>query len=401
MSFLLGGRLLLAGAAGISLFLAVRSLQGAHAPGCTEGCDAVLTSRWAYVLKLPVSLPGAALYTSVLAFSFRRSPVGPPWLSTLARTLELSILLGALWFAFLQAGVLHAFCPWCTGCHVAASAGVLSLAWARSRSSQPGLPAVPLSAWFPAPAALALAAVVAFALTQHLGPIPKVSRTTQITSAGGTPAVAVTLATNPVPVSTGTAAAPAPRVAPVVSLFNGKFTVKADQYPYLGRAGATNIVVGLFDYTCSHCRHMHGELEHFLADTNHPPFQILELPAVLRPESLEIQRTMLTVWQADPAVYRRISRDLWAERIPAKAEQVRAIANDQLGMMVYSSSLATHGDWINAALMQAQSIRLETEKVAGAKGLPQLIVGSRVIEGLMDGATLRSNLLSAVGLPVR
>lgn len=386
-------------ALGVSIFLGVRSLQGAHAPGCTEGCDAVLTSRWAYFFGLPVSLPGAALYAAVLAFSLRRTPPAGA-LRFLVRSLEVGVLLGAVWFGYLQAGVLHAFCPWCTGCHVAASAGVLCLAWSRSRPGGAGL----ASDWFPVPAALALVAVVGFGLAQRFGPVPKVSRTTEIASANGTPAVAVTMATNPAPVSPGqpgAAAAPAPRVVPTVSLFNGKFTVKADEYPFLGKAGATNIVVGLFDYTCSHCRHMHGELEHFLADTNHPAFQILELPAVLRPESLEIQRTMLTVWQADPAVYRRLSRDLWAERIPAKAEEVRRLANDQLGMMVYSSALATHGEWIKTALLQAQSIRLETEKVAGAKGLPQLIVGSRVIEGLMDGATLRSNLLSAVGLPVR
>lgn len=406
-AMLAAARVLLAGALAVAVFLGIRSLQGAQTPGCTEGCDEVLGSRWAYAWGIPVSLPGALVYAAVLALSFRPVPQERRWAGWMARSLEVGVLLGAAWFVFLQAGVVRAFCPWCTGCHLAASTGVVLLAHARARQQGVSFPEGARRQWLPAPAVLAVAGLAGLALAQRLGPVPRVARTVNLPTTGGQAAVTVGLATNGPSgaggvASGGSASSPSPaqpRVSPVVRLFNGKFTVKADDYPTLGPASATNVVVGLFDYTCSHCRHMHGELERFQADTSHPPFQIVELPVALRQESLELQRVMLTTWQADPAVYRRISKELWSERLPARAQPVLALANDLLGTMVYSSARATHEKWINEALLLAQSVRQETQQAAGAKTLPQLIVGSRVIEGVMDGPTLRSNLLRAAGLP--
>jgi protein-disulfide isomerase len=44
-------------------------------------------------------------------------------------------------------------------------------------------------------------------------------------------------------------------------ILGGKATIDYDQVMYLGRADAPFVVVKLFDYTCTHCRDMHGYLE--------------------------------------------------------------------------------------------------------------------------------------------
>src|SRR4051812_18709738 len=66
-------RLLMAGAVGISAYLAWTSLSAGAVAGCgpDSACDKVLHSRWAYWLGIPVSLPALLVYFVVLGLSFR------------------------------------------------------------------------------------------------------------------------------------------------------------------------------------------------------------------------------------------------------------------------------------------------------------------------------------------
>src|SRR5215471_3428014 len=62
-------RLLCLLAFGLSAYLLCGSLTGERLPGCgvESGCGAVLSSRWAYLFRIPVSLPALLLYAAVLA----------------------------------------------------------------------------------------------------------------------------------------------------------------------------------------------------------------------------------------------------------------------------------------------------------------------------------------------
>ena len=98
----------------ISLYLAWNSLQGSAVAGCTNeggGCHSVLSSKWGYILGLPVSLTGLPIYGALLFFSLSLSPGS----RALTGTLSLLVMGAALWFAAIQLFILKAFCPWCCG----------------------------------------------------------------------------------------------------------------------------------------------------------------------------------------------------------------------------------------------------------------------------------------------
>lgn len=113
--------------AALSVAMLVHSLSGAQLIGCGAGsaCDSVMGSRWGYFLgNVPVSLPAVATYLilliSVLALDGKSD--APKSLDRLIW--PLMVLLGgaivgcAIWFCWLQAGVLHAFCKYCTLLHL-------------------------------------------------------------------------------------------------------------------------------------------------------------------------------------------------------------------------------------------------------------------------------------------
>lgn len=105
----------------------LHSLLGTALIGCGPGggCDSVMGSRWGYFLgNVPVSLPAAACYVVLLLCALF---VGGKSLDEVSmdRTVWAMMLVMAgsiagcaLWFCWLQAGVLHSFCKWCSLLHL-------------------------------------------------------------------------------------------------------------------------------------------------------------------------------------------------------------------------------------------------------------------------------------------
>ena len=99
------------------------ALSGGPMAGCGAGsaCDAAMGSPWAYFLgAVPVSLPALAVYLLLfLCLVFLGQDRS---LDRLIRPMMLILagcLVGAaLWFTWLQIGVIHAFCRYCTGLHL-------------------------------------------------------------------------------------------------------------------------------------------------------------------------------------------------------------------------------------------------------------------------------------------
>jgi uncharacterized membrane protein len=103
------------------------SLSGGQLAGCGagSGCDAVMGSPWAWMLRgVPVSLPAALVYVLLivcLLFLGGDSAEARSLDRLLRRLLPLlagCIVGAALWFSYLQIIVLHAFCPYCTALHL-------------------------------------------------------------------------------------------------------------------------------------------------------------------------------------------------------------------------------------------------------------------------------------------
>ncbi|MCZ7638114.1 MAG: vitamin K epoxide reductase family protein [Verrucomicrobia bacterium] len=225
-----------------AVYLGVAAHRQAALPGCQSGCDEVLGSRWSHVGGVPVSWPGALVYAALLALSggFARFRVGGGVWAALA--LSWLVPLAALWFVAVQALLLGAFCPWCCGCHLAASLGVAALWLARAQAggSAGGFRAWAREARLPVVGAAGLVVVLGLsqglltplepAATRELGLPPAVDRVTG--ASGG---------------------------RRVVSIYGEQ--VRAGELPLLGRLEAPHLALGLFDYTCHHCRRLHLTLE--------------------------------------------------------------------------------------------------------------------------------------------
>jgi uncharacterized membrane protein len=97
-------------------YLTVEHFQG-RVPPCsiTGGCETVLTSPYAVILGVPVSLAGVIYYLLILigTSAFLESKN----LNILKWTLLVTAFgLGAsLWFMYIQVFVLHSYCAYCLG----------------------------------------------------------------------------------------------------------------------------------------------------------------------------------------------------------------------------------------------------------------------------------------------
>ena len=245
-------RLLLLAAAGISGYLLAVSLSNGQVAGCGTGssCDAVLQSRWAYVLGLPVSTLALIVDLALLFTTFScgaKSTIKQrrgAW--EILAPGAVMVLGAALWFTALQVFVLQRYCPWCLTAHACgAVAAVLLLlrvpvSEARERREKdPGVSSDRLVKF----SALALVAVAALGVAQTFAP----GKTYSVTVMPET--------TKPSP---STPSAPA---APVLEVFGGRVKLNLAEVPLWGSPAAPQQLISLFDYTCSHCREMHERVE--------------------------------------------------------------------------------------------------------------------------------------------
>ena len=94
-------------------YLTVSHLAGDNSVcGASQSCSVVLGSKYAVVAGIPTAAFGVIAYFSVFsgatlaAFGYSRARTFISW--TVA-----AMFVATLWFLYLQAFVLHAFCPFC------------------------------------------------------------------------------------------------------------------------------------------------------------------------------------------------------------------------------------------------------------------------------------------------
>ena len=354
--------LLCAACLALSVWMLVHSWAGAPMAGCGAGssCDGVMGSPWAYVLGwIPVSLPATVLYALVLVcllFLGGKRPEDRSLDRLLWRLLPLlggCIVGAALWFCWLQAGVLHAFCPYCTALHLAGCAlAVLILLRARREDVRPG--------WFFA-AGLAAAAVFAAVQAQ--------TRPETVYDSG----------------VSGTQ-------LPVFE--NGEVPVLGD-----ADAGQKQTLTLLFDFQCVHCRRLHRMLPELL-ERSGGRYRIALCPVPLSPAcnpyipasgtdrfagSCALTRLALAVWYAAPGQY----APYWDSLLGDGDEQARvdpvlaeARARELLGD---SFEAAMADERIDAYLRRVFELFGRTS--TGQKsGVPRLVLGQHWLVPEVDTA---------------
>lgn len=222
----------------ITAYLTMQSLTSDTVAGCggDSGCVEVLTSRWAKLGPIPVSLLGLITYLAVLLGLGARmgskgySPLGDRLL-WIAPPL---LIIASLWFTVVQIVAVGAICPFCMASH-----GI----------------------------GFVLACLLIFGVmrTTIIDPKPIIVLSFV---AGGLLILGQTMFP---PALDAPKRAPNPFAdqdgdtwiddARYISLFGGALQFVLQDVPYIGQPDADHVVAVLFDYACPHCQELHKLLD--------------------------------------------------------------------------------------------------------------------------------------------
>jgi uncharacterized membrane protein len=98
---------------GDSIYLTIHHYNATAVPcSITGGCETVLTSAYAELAGIPLSLFGAAAYFTAFALAFL-SAYGNQIAWKLFGAVATVMALFSCWLIFVQAYYLHAFCQFC------------------------------------------------------------------------------------------------------------------------------------------------------------------------------------------------------------------------------------------------------------------------------------------------
>lgn len=341
------GRLSILGALGLALYLGITSLMNGAIAGCTEGggCHAVVASKWGYFLGIPVSLLGAATYIALLASDWKGCCAS---VHALCRWM---ILVAVAWFVGVQAFILKEFCPWCCITHFLAVLGVLLL-WKK------GAPQVK---WMPI---AGLAGIAGLALVQAFGP-------ERATTAGGSLAE-----------GQGTQIQEATPTGPrVISLHGGDFQIPVADFPSIGDPSKTkNVAVGLFDFTCPHCQHLHETLT-ALHEEFRGQFAVVQLPGYYAPKGKAIHKQMMAVWNEDRESYHQLAELLHEGSLKAVETEVQTAIAALVGPDEHRAWQAKHDTSSEEILATNSKIREANRAILKTGKFPQLMIGDYVEAG--------------------
>lgn len=368
-------------ALGISGYLAWLAITGQTAAGCGKAgsidCGYVLSSRWAYVSELPVSVPAASLWLTVLAVSLFAGQAYLPGLRRAAWVL-LTVLTtaaagAALWFVGLQAFKLHHWCLYCLAAHACAVASCALVLWQRE------VPASPKST------SVLVGVCLAIALPMAQKYLPR-------GSFYALDVVNDVETTQPLVIGESKGRA--------IEVLGGAARISVAASPRLGDADGKYVVVSLYDYACGHCRLLHQQL---LAAQREYQGQltIVMLPTPLShrcnphiteqqstsPDACELAKLALIVSALAPGEFAAYDAWLFEPTQPRTAAEARAKAVELVG----EDALATsESDPTYAARLQ-QHIALYDRSPAGL--LPQ-ILGRNVV--LSEGVESTGELVEAL-----
>jgi hypothetical protein len=185
-------------------------------------------------------------------------------------------------------------------------------------------------------------------------------------------------------------------IAPrTLSLYSNQFLIKFDDVPMLGSPDSTNIIVYLFDYTCSHCRALHPIL---VKTCQRLPNQlgVVCLPISLSPQcnpflpgashadsnSCEYACLGLAVWRAKPEAQRQFDDWMFASMKPPPLEQAREYAAQLVGADKLKSALAD--PWVQQQLLTDCRLHRANWLAVDSSAMPQIIMGDAVSSGPLN-----------------
>jgi uncharacterized membrane protein len=346
---------------GVSVLLLLQSLEaGASLPGCggpgQGGCGAVLSSRWSHWLGLPLPYLalvgfGAALVSSAV-LAVARQPVVRRTAAAIVWPVGLGAALAGAWFIYLQVGVVGQICPYCMVVDGSALAlGVLAyLLVAGGGTSLLSVRATLVGALL---AALGVTGLMAGQVLNR----PE----TQVLKVAGQ-------------------------------------GIYLDRYPVLGNREASHQVLAIIDYTCPHCRELHGFLRQARQQYGND-LAVAIAPAPLdadcnptktqtRPQhadGCELAHLALAVWRAAPEQFPAMDRWLFASDSARSVDAARAKAAELVGPEALERTLNHDEPWRARFLAAQGRLNARLGEVKTGQGYP---IGNTLPKLLLPGGNL-------------
>jgi uncharacterized membrane protein len=240
-----GARLLLLIALAVSSYLLYHSLSGGgQLAGCGADsafdCESVLASKWSKMWGIPTSAMAIAVYVVTLgALNLVKRPKAN--LAQLVAGIGAMSIIGAgVWFTYLQLGLLKAICVWCMTAHITGLLGSLLI-----------LIAIPKPQRFLSLVGI-LPVLAMLSIQINTKEITHTVQTIESAAQTGTPTSTDTTQPTEGQIRIG---------VNQVLLMGNRVAIDPHKHPVLGSANAKEFLMYLFDYTCPHCRALHGNLQ--------------------------------------------------------------------------------------------------------------------------------------------
>ena len=165
-------------------------------------------------------------------------------------------------------------------------------------------------------------------------------------------------------------------------------------------------MVSLFDYTCHHCRLMHGHLKQAHQSFSNQ-LAIVSLPMPLDADcnplvkltpaphvnACQYARIGLAVWRAKREVSEEFDDWVFAPERPLSVDQVRQHAETLVGKERFERALGD--EWLGRQLQQDVDVFRANQQVTHKGAMPQLIVGGAISVGEMTRVDDLYRLLDA------
>ncbi len=240
-----GARLLLLIALAVSSYLLYHSLSGGgQLAGCGADsafdCETVLTSKWSKVWEIPTSALAIAIYVITLgALNLVKRP-NTTLAKLIAGVCAMSIIGSGVWFTYLQLVILKTICIWCMTAHVTGLIGSILILIAVPKPQR----LLSLVGIMPVLAMLSIQ-INTRQITHTVQTIEPAAQSDAVT-----------------PTDTPQPADGQIRIGRnQVLLMGNRVAIDPHKHPVLGSPDAKEFLMYLFDYTCPHCRALHGNLK--------------------------------------------------------------------------------------------------------------------------------------------
>ena len=389
-------------------YLAWVAIHNGPAAGCgpESGCNAVLQSRWAYWLDVPVSVPAVVVYLALLGVTIllQKRPAPDDQRGSWAAIIILSVIVAgsAFWFVSLQVFVIQSFCKYCLTAHACGFAAALLCLMNIPYAADPDTPMWATGSGkrgVPRQAVLSLVLIGLAGVAVLAGGQVLVQKHRNVVKDLKHSAIAAS--TNKlilrIPASPSVELPPSPNahlIAPrTLSLYTNKFLIKFDDVPMLGSPDAPQVIVCLLDYTCIHCRALHPILAKMSQQFSNQ-LGIVCLPVSLSaqcnpfiertashadPNSCAYARLGLAVWRAKPEVHRQFDDWMFATLKPPPVPEVEAYAAELVGADKLKSALAD--PWVAQQILTDCKIHRANWVAVDSSAMPQIIMGDAVSSG--------------------